>query len=472
MTTPAPETSSALPTELDVDLAVIGFGKGGKTLAAALGRRGQRVAMIEQSDQMYGGTCINIGCVPTKALVYDAETLSGPGPGRYQQAVRRTADLTALLRGKNFSMLDTLDAVTVITGTARFADPHTLTVRAGGDTLRVTARTIVINTGADPVLPSVPGLRDSSHLVTSTQLLARPERPDDLVVIGGGYVAVEFASMHAAFGTRVTLLERGPRILRSEDDDIAATATEILTTAGVTVHTGVVVTDVKDDHAASVVTFTDPAGVERTVRADTVLAALGRRPHTADLGLDAVGIQTDANGAVIVDEHLRTTQPHVYAVGDVNGGPQFTYISLDDYRIVLDDLTGAGRRTTTDRRAVAFALFMTPPLARVGLTETEARATGRPLRIATRNVADMATVPRARIVHDPRGVMKAVVDAETDRVLGVTMLSHDSHETINTVALAMRHGITASRLRDEIYTHPSMTEALNDLFANLHPAEG
>ena len=472
MTSPTTQTLAALPAQLDVDLAVIGFGKGGKTLAATMARRGARVAMIEQSDQMYGGTCINIGCVPTKALVFDAETMPGPGPERYQQAARRTDDLTALLRGKNFSMLDTLDTVTVLTGTARFTDPHTLTVHAGDDTVRVTATTIVINTGADPDLLNIPGLQDSAHVVTSTQLLARPERPDDLVVIGGGYVAVEFASMHAAFGTRVTLLERGPRILRSEDEDIAAAAAEILTSAGVTIRTGATVTDIKDDYASAVVTFTDQTGVQQTVRADTVLAALGRRPHTTDLGLHPPRGGTKARGAGVGDQHRRPTHPHLDAIGDVNGGPQFTYISLDDYRIVLDDLTGDGRRTTTDRRAVASALFMTPPLARVGITETEARATGRPLRIATRHVADMATVPRARIVHDPRGVMKAVVDAETDQILGVTMLSHDSHETINTVALAMRHGITAGQLRDQIYTHPSMTEALNDLFANLRPTEG
>lgn len=464
-------TGAARP-ELDVDLAVVGFGKGGKTLAATMARRGARVAMIEQSDQMYGGTCINIGCVPTKALVHDAETGSAdvPGPDRYRRAAERTDALTTLLRGKNFAMLDTLDTVTVITGAATFTDPHTLTVRAGDDTLRVTARTVVVNTGADPELPPLPGLRESERVVTSTQLLARTERPDELVVLGGGYVAVEFAAMHAAFGARVTVLARGPRILRGEDDDVVATATEILTTAGVTIRTGATVTGVEDVDGAAVVTWTDAAGDRQTVRGDTVLAALGRRPHTAGLGLDAAGIKTDERGAVVVDEHLRTTQPHVYAIGDVNGGPQYTYVSLDDYRVVLDHLTGEGRRTTTDRRAVASALFMTPPLARVGLTEAEARATGRPLLVATRTVADMATVPRARIVHDPRGVMKAVVDAGTDEILGVTMLSHDAHETINTVALAMRHGVTASELRDEIYTHPSMTEAFNDLFANLRPA--
>ncbi|WP_235939461.1 hypothetical protein [Occultella kanbiaonis] len=169
----------------------------------------------------------------------------------------------------------------------------------------------------------------------------------------------------------------------------------------------------------------------------------------------------------MVDTHLRTSVPHVYAVGDVNGGPQFTYVSLDDHRIVLDQLTGTGARSTVDRSAVPTTVFMTPPLARVGLTRAEAEAAGHRVRTATRRVADMATVPRAKIVGEPRGLMIAVVDAETDLILGVTMLAHDAHETINTVAIAMRHGLTASQVRDEIYTHPSMTEALNDLFANL-----
>jgi len=226
--------------------------------------------------------------------------------------------------------------------------------------------------------------------------------------------------------------------------------------------------DVDDDGTpVARVTHHDASGRERTTSGDVVLAALGRTPQTAGLGLEAAGIATDERGAIRVDVHLRTSQPHVFAVGDVNGGPQFTYVSLDDFRIVLDQLVGEGRRSTTDRRAVPSTVFMTPPLARVGLTETEARATGRPLKVAVRRVEDMATVPRARIVHDTRGLMKAVVDGETDEVLGVAMLSHDAHETINTVALAMRAGLTATQVRDEIYTHPSMTESLNDLFGNL-----
>ncbi|MGH3587644.1 MAG: FAD-dependent oxidoreductase, partial [Pseudonocardia sp.] len=440
-----------------------------KTLAAAMASRGQRVVMVEQSAQMYGGTCINIGCVPTKALVHEAQSADPrvDDDEWYRGAVERTADLTSLLRGKNFAMLDTLDTVTVLTGRAAFVDPRTLEVRAGDDVLRVSATTVVVNTGADPALPPVPGLRESAHVVTSTALLERRERPRHLVVLGGGYVAVEFASMHAAFGDRVTLLERGPRILKAEDPDVADAAATILAESGVTLLTDAAVTAVRDDGPESEVTYRDGAGDESTVRGDVVLAALGRVPHTADLNLEAAGVRTDERGAIVVDEHLRTSQEHVFAVGDVNGGPQFTYVSLDDYRIVLDQLVGDGARSTGDRRAIASAIFMTPPLARVGLTETQARATGRPVRVAVRQVAEMATVPRARIVHDTRGLMKAVVDAETDEVLGVTMLSHDAHETINTVALAMRHGVTATLLRDEIYTHPSMTEALNDLFAHL-----
>ena len=453
----------------EADLAVVGFGKGGKTLAAALAKARERVVMIEQSDQMYGGTCINIGCVPTKALVYQAEH-----PDRrqdpahwYEQAIAKKSTLTALLRAKNFAMLDTPETSTVITGRATFADPHTLLVTAGADQLRVRAETIVVNTGSEPVQPPIPGLRESKYVVTSTGLLTRTPRPSELVILGGGFIAVEFASMHAAFGTKVTLLHHGERLVHDEDTDVSAAVEELLTEAGVRVLTGVAVRQVSDLEAAARVTYEGRDGTRSMVAGDVVLAALGRRPATAGLGLERVGIAVDDRGAIVVDEYLRTSLPHVFAVGDVNGGPQFTYVSLDDYRIVLDQLTGEGKRSTAGRIAVPAVTFMTPPLARVGMTETQARATGRPVKVATRKVTDMATVPRARIVGETRGLMKAVVDAKTDAVLGATILAYDAHELINFIALAMRHGITATSLRDEIYTHPSMTEAFNDLFANL-----
>jgi probable pyridine nucleotide-disulfide oxidoreductase len=198
------------------------------------------------------------------------------------------------------------------------------------------------------------------------------------------------------------------------------------------------------------------------------LVALGRIPATQGLNLAAAGVRTIDRGAVEVDEHLRTSQPHIFAVGDVNGGPQFTYLSLDDHRIVLDQLVGSGVRSTADRVAVPYTVFMTPPLARVGLTERQAQATGRAVKVASKPVAQIAAMPRARIVGDPRGLMKFVVDADTDEVLGAALLNVDAQEVINLVSLAMRYGVTATDLSDGIYTHPSITEGLNEVLATLH----
>jgi pyruvate/2-oxoglutarate dehydrogenase complex dihydrolipoamide dehydrogenase (E3) component len=452
--------------ELSVDLVVIGFGKGGKTLAASLGAQGKRVVMVEQSAQMYGGTCINIGCVPTKSMVYHAEHLEGGSAhdADYRNAVQATQNLTALLRGKNFAMLDNLETVTVLTGRAEFLDANTVEVTAvDGDTYRLSAPHIVIGTGSEPVLPDIPGLAGNDRVVTSTELLVHGDLPANLVVLGGGYVGLEFAAMFAGYGSAVTVLEKHGNILGGEDDDVAADVSDILAEAGVKLLTAAQVTGIEGGRVSFV-----HDGEAATVDADVILVALGRRPVTAGLGLDKAGVVLRADGSVLVDEHLRTSQPHIFAVGDVNGGPQFTYISLDDYRIVADQLVGSGARSTADRAAVPYSLFVTPPLSRVGLTERAARAAGHRVKVAAMRVADMATVPRARIVGDPRGMMKVVVDADDDTILGAALLSHDSHEVINTVALAMRHRITATALRDEIYTHPSMTEAFNQLLGALH----
>lgn len=451
-------------SDRQVDLAVIGFGKGGKTLAAGLGRKGWRVAMIEQSAQMYGGTCINIGCVPTKSLVYRSEHL-GAGtahPDEYRRAVTMTADLTAGMRAVNYTMIDSIPTAEVLTGSARFLDAHTLAVTTTEGDITVSANWIVIGTGSRPTLPDIPGLAGSPRVHTSTDLLTEENLPGRLVVLGGGYVGLEFAAMYVAYGSEVTVLERHPRVLASEDDDIAEAARNILQDKGVRIITGSQVSAV-DDGTVSY----QAGGTAHTVDADAILVALGREPVTAELDLAAAGVETTASGAVAVDQSLRSSQPHIFATGDVNGGPQFTYVSLDDYRIVLDQLVGDGARSTTDRKAVPYNLFMTPPLGRVGLTEREARAAGLDIKVAAMRVADMATVPRARIVDEPEGRMKVVVDARTDLILGAALLCYDAHEVINTVAVAMRHGITATALRDSIYTHPSMTEAFNQLLGAL-----
>ncbi|MBY8880141.1 FAD-dependent oxidoreductase [Actinacidiphila acidipaludis] len=454
---------------LHADLLVIGFGKGGKTLAATMGRAGRRVVMVEQSALMYGGTCINIGCVPTKALIHRAAARPADAdPGKwYADSVASTATLTSVMRDKNFRMLDTLDSVTVVTGTATFLDDHRVEVVAGADRLEFSADTIVINTGAENVVADIPGLRDSAHLVTGTELIASPDMPRRLAVIGAGYQGLEFAAMLRSYGTEVTVLESTERILPREDDDVAQAVREILEGEGVTFVTSARVTRVEDTDDGAAVVHYEAGGTRQSVGADAVLAATGRAPRTAGLGLEAAGVRTTARGAVEVDEHLRSSRPHIYAVGDVNGGPQFTYISLDDHRIVADQLLGTGQRTTTDRVGVPYTLFMTPPLARVGLTETAARAAGHSVRVAAKAVANMMAMPRAAIVGDTRGLMKFVMDAETDEILGAAILSVDAQELVNTVALAMRTHTTAATLRDSIWTHPSSTEAFNEVLATI-----
>ena len=454
---------------MHVDLLVVGFGKGGKTLAAGMGRRGKQVVLVEQSDGMYGGTCINIGCVPTKALIHQAGTRhAGDQPEQwYQQAIGGAEELTTFLRRKNFQMLDAIDTVTVVTGRATFVDSKSVEVTAGADRLTIRADTIVINTGAEPVVPDIPGLRASRYVMTSTDLIRTADLPGRVVIVGGGYVGIEVAGMYSRFGSQVTVLEAIDRIMPQEDDDIVEAASDILRQEGVVLTTGARVTAISDRSDSAVVHY-EHDGRAGAVEADAILMALGRIPAAQGLNLTAAGVRTTNRGAVEVDEHLRTSQPHIFAVGDVNGGPQFTYISLDDHRIVLDQLVGSGVRSTADRVAVPYTVFMTPPLARVGLTERHARATGRAVKVASKPVAQIAAMPRARIVGDARGLMKFVVDADTDEVLGAALLNVDAQEVINLVSLAMRYGVTATDLSDGIYTHPSITEGLNEVLATLH----
>jgi pyruvate/2-oxoglutarate dehydrogenase complex dihydrolipoamide dehydrogenase (E3) component len=455
------------------DVLVIGFGKGGKTAAAILARHGRRVVIVERSDQMYGGTCPNVGCVPTKALVHHSHQRRAEDPAQdwYERSVEKVRGLTAMLRGLNYDTLNGDDNITVITGQAAFLDPHTVGVDAGGERLTITAETILINTGSEPVVPDVPGLRGSPYTIVSHDLIHRTELPRHLAIVGGGYLGLEFASIYRAFGSRVTVFEATPRILRHEDDDVAEAAEAILRDDGVEIVTNARLVEVTDGENAATLTY-DQDGRRSTMEADVVLAASGRAPITHGLGLEAAGVRTGRRGAIEVDKYLRTSRPHIFALGDVDGGPQFTYISLDDSRIVLDQLIGAGRRSTADRVVVPRTLFLTPPLATVGLTERQAREKGHQVKVAREAVADIAAMPRAYAVEQTRGLMKLVIDADTDQILGAAFLSPEAQETINTVALAMRHGITASELRDSIYTHPSFTEGLNEVVDSVVADDG
>lgn len=431
---------------------IIGFGKAGKTLAATLAKTGWRVAIVEQSNTMYGGTCINIGCIPTKTLVHDAELQHD-----FAAAMQRKAAVVSFLRDKNFHNLADLENVDVIDGRAEFVDNHTVRVVQSTGAIELSGKKIFINTGAQSTVPDVEGLTTTPGVFDSTGLLNLTQRPERLGILGGGYIGVEFASMFANFGSKVTLYEAAPLFLAREDRDIAEAIARILRDKGVEIILNANVQAVSSGDGAVQVKM--PGGVQTV---DALLVASGRKPATENLQLQKAGVDVNDRGAIIVNKYLRTSADNIWAMGDVTGGLQFTYISLDDFRIVRDNLSGEGRRHTGDRQNVPYSVFMTPPLSRVGMTEEQARASGASVQVVTLPVA---AIPRARVMDDTRGVLKAVVDSETKQILGVSLLCVDSHEMINIIKTVMDAGLPYTTLRDQIFTHPSMSESLNDLFS-------
>ncbi|MCO5746875.1 reactive chlorine resistance oxidoreductase RclA, partial [Citrobacter freundii] len=388
---------------------VIGFGKAGKTLAATLAKTGWRVAIIEQSNTMYGGTCINIGCIPTKTLVHDAELQHD-----FAAAMQRKTSVVSFLRDKNFHNLADLENVDVIEGRAEFIDNHTVRVVQPTGEVELSGEKIFINTGAQSTIPNVEGLTTTPGVFDSTGLLNLTQRPERLGILGGGYIGVEFASMFANFGSKVTIYEAAPQFLPREDRDIADTIANILRDQGVELILNANVQSVSSHDGA--VQLHMPEGTQTV---DVLLVASGRKPATENLQLQNAGVDVNDRGAIIVNKYLRTSADNIWAMGDVTGGLQFTYISLDDFRIVRDNLLGEGVRNTGDRQNVPYSVFMTPPLSRVGMTEEQARASGAAVQVVTLPVA---AIPRARVMNDTRGVLKAVVDSETKQILGVSLL--------------------------------------------------
>lgn len=452
------------------DVIIIGFGKGGKTLAAEYAKHGQKVAIIERSDKMYGGTCINIGCIPTKTLVHQAKIASGRKAATfeeksefYRNAIALKENVTDTLRNKNYHNLADNPNVTVYTGTGSFVSSDTVAVRTATEELQLTSQQIIINTGAETIIPPIDGIAENPFVYTSTSIMELTALPRQLVIVGGGYIGLEFASMYASFGSEVTVLESYPTLIVREDRDIAASVQETLEKKGIVFRMNAKVQSVKHTADKAIVAYTD-AQTGETVRleADAVLLATGRRPNTKDLNLSAAGVEVDARGAIIVDERLKTTNPNIRAVGDVKGGLQFTYISLDDYRIIREDVFGDKERKTTDRNPVSYSVFIDPPLARIGLNEEEARKQN--LDIIVKKLP-VTAIPRAKTLGETDGLLKAIIDKNTKKILGCTLFAPDSSEVINTVAVAMKTGQDYTFLRDFIFTHPSMSEALNDLFA-------
>ena len=452
------------------DVIIIGFGKGGKTLAAEFAKRGWKVAIVERSDKMHGGTCINIGCIPTKTLAHQAKIASGMKNSTfeerrefYRNAIAVKESVTSALRDKNYHNLADHPNVTVYTGVGSFVSADVVSVRTSTEEIWLTSKQIIINTGAETIIPPIEGVADNSLVYTSTSIMELTDLPRRLVIVGGGYIGLEFASMYASFGSQVTVLESYPDLIAREDRDIAASVKETLEKKGIVFRMNAKVQSVKHvENRAVVVFFDSQTGEVFELEADAVLLATGRKPNTKDLNLEVAGVETDAHGAIIVDEYLKTTNPNIRAVGDVKGGLQFTYISLDDYRIIREDLFGDKERTTNDRNPVSYSVFIDPPLARIGLNEEEARKQN--LDIIIKKLPVMA-IPRAKTLGETDGLLKAVIDKNTGKILGCMLFAPDSSEVINIVAVAMKTGQDYTFLRDFIFTHPSMSEALNDLFS-------
>lgn len=449
------------------DAVIIGFGKGGKTMAGALGAAGKKAALIEKSDRMYGGTCINVGCIPTKSLVYRAGLAAAKGgsfeekAAAYKAAMEQKEDLTTRLRGKNYQKLDSNPNITVIDGTASFQSPHVVEVEKDGKTFQVEGEQIFINTGSSAFIPPIEGLKGNPYVYTSEGLLNLTELPSRLVIIGGGYIGVEFSSIYASFGSKVTILQDGDIFLPREDEEIAGAVRESLESRGIRVMTGVKVKALEQAEGKALVAVDNGKEVQK-LEAEAVLVATGRRPNTAGLNLEAAGVEIGPRGGIVTDDSLTTTAPHIYAMGDVRGGLQFTYISLDDFRIVKSKVLGDGSYTLKERGAVPYSVFLIPPFSRVGLSEIEAVEKGYKVKVAR---LAAAAIPKAQVLEQPAGLLKAVIDEETGLILGAHLFCQESYEMINMIKLAMDAKVPYQVLRDTIYTHPTMSEAFNDLFA-------
>ena len=433
------------------DVIVIGFGKAGKTLAAKLSSQGKKVALIEKSKSMYGGTCINIACIPTKTLIVAAEKGLD-----FDQAMNEKNAVTTRLNGKNYATIAGT-GVDIIDATARFVSNKVIEIQVGDEKEELTAETIIINTGAVPTILPIPGLAESKFAVDSTGIQRLENQPKRLGVLGGGPIGLEFAHLYNTLGSQVTVLDASETFLPRIEPSIAALAKGYLEEDGIQFLQGVHTQEIKDGQN-SLTVVTDKGEFEF----DILLYATGRKPNTAGLGLENTDIQVTDRGAIQVNRHLETNVPGVFAVGDVNGGLQFTYISLDDFRVVYSYLAGDGSYTLEDRLNVPNTMFITPALSQVGLTESQAADLKLPYAVKEIPVAAM---PRGHVNGDLRGAFKAVVNTETKEILGASIFSEGSQEIINIITVAMDNKIPYTYFTKQIFTHPTLAENLNDLFA-------
>lgn len=456
------------------DDIIIGGGKAGKTLAPALVADGRKTALVERSLNMIGGGCINIACIPTKTMVASANVANTVrNSAAYgvkantpivdlAEVIKRKRTVVQSAREMNLHNLETALDNNLIVGTARFVAPKTIQVTTvEGNNRLLTAERLFINTGTRPLIPSIPGLTEVEFL-TSESIMELEHLPEHLIVLGSGYISLEFAQMFRRFGSRVTVIGQSEQILSQQDPDIAIAVQTLLEQDGIEFLLKAKVLRV-DRTANETILQIQVGDREITLQGSHLLIAVGRAPNTDSLNLAAAGVATDTRGFIQVNDRLETNIPGIWALGDINGGPQYTHISLDDYRIIKANLIDGGNRSTRDR-LVPSCLFIDPELAHVGLTETEAQQQGYAIRVAK---VDASAVPRAKTLGQTDGLLKAMVDSETGRILGCSLLCHEAGEVISTVQMVMQAQMPYTVLRDGILTHPTMTEGLNILFSKL-----
>ncbi|MDZ8228160.1 mercuric reductase [Nostoc sp. ChiVER01] len=456
------------------DDIIIGGGKAGKTLAPALVADGRKTALVERSLNMIGGGCINIACIPTKTMVASANVANTVRNSavygvkantpivNLAEVIQRKRAVVQSAREMNLHNLEMALDNNLIIGEARFVAPKTIAVTTTeGNNRLLTAERLFINTGTRPLILSIPGLTEVEFL-TSESIMELEYLPEHLIVLGSSYIGLEFAQMFRRFGCRVTVIGQSEQILSQQDPDIAIAVQTLLEQDGIEFLLKAKVLRVaRTDHET--ILQIQVGDREITLQGSHLLVAVGRAPNTDSLNLAAAGIATDTRGFIQVNDRLETNVPGIWALGDINGGPQYTHISLDDYRIIKANLIDGGNRSTGDR-LVPSCLFIDPELAHVGLTETQAQQQGYTIRVAK---VDASAVPRARTLGQTDGLLKAIVDADTGRILGCSLLCHEAGEVISTVQMVMQAQMPYTVLRDGILTHPTMTEGLNILFSKL-----
>lgn len=453
------------------DTIVIGTGQSGKPLALALGRAGRKTAVVEAKH--VGGTCINVGCTPTKTMVAAARVAylarrsadfgvhAGTPRVDLAEVWARKQHVVEQFRRGGRHGLERVPAVDLMFGQGSFADARTVRVElnAGGERL-LTAGRIVINTGGRPAVPGIPGLAELDYL-DSSSIMELKALPAHLVVLGGGYIGLEFSQMFRRFGARVTVITRDDRLIPREDPDVSAEVEKILAEDGI----GIVknARTLRVAGRGGVQVLLDAPEGPGEIAGSHLLVAIGRTPNSDRLNLAAAGVATDKAGYIPVNSRLETNVPGIYAIGDVKGGPAFTHISYDDYRVLRANWIEGGT-ATIEGRAVPNTMYIDPQLATVGMNETEAKRRGLNYRVAK---LPMTGVARAIETGETRGFMKAVVDADTKQILGCTVLGIEGGEVMSMLQIAMMGRLPYPRLRDAIFAHPTLAESLNNLFAAL-----